>query len=196
MTNTELRIEPFYFNNPEGTKGMGFYDCYLRNVEQSRIRLHVWMEFNNWCFTLGDYVLVYKKQKDYTRFPLDQTPLHLWIEYKLTRIGEMTLELNEEQQSAYIHWIKLEEPYRYQRHGTKLVKELFRFLILRLFHTKEATIQGMATPVEGQGFWKRCYVHFQEPLKGEPQELDGEIVHHIKGYPFVFDFESYQRLLY
>lgn len=195
MKTTELQIEPFYFNHPDGTEGMGYYDRYLRNIEQSGTRLHVWMGFHHWCLPLGDYVLVYQKKKDYTRYPLNQTPLHVWIEYKTTRIGEMTLEFNEEQQSAYIHLIKLEEPYRYQRHGTRLVKELFKFLMLRLFHTKEATIQGIATPIEGQGFWKRCAVQFQEPIKGEPQELDGEMVHYIKGYPFVFDFESYQRLL-
>ena len=68
-------------------------------------------------------------------------------------------------------------------------------MLTRMFNGREdATLTGVATPIEGQEFWKRCGVEFKTPLKGEPYELGGEIVRDIKGYPFVFNLKSFRRL--
>ena len=185
-------IPPYLVNSPKA----GYYDRYAAKVDlELKLNFWAWMKYERICLILGDFLLVYKDEQPYTQYPLNETVIHVWIHYKLKPIGEMTFELHKAQHNCYIHLIRIFEEYRYQRYGTTIIYQFFNTMLTRMFNGREdATLTGVATPIEGQEFWKRCGVEFKTPIKGEPYELGGEIVRDIKGYPFVFNLKSFRRL--
>lgn len=175
---------------------VGYYDRYLQKVDtQTDLNFWTWMWGNNICFSLGNYLLTYKEPNEYTKYPLNQTVLHLWIEHRLKRIGELTIEFDADHQRCEVHLIRLFEDYRYQGHGTEIIKQLYLTMKYRMFGDQDVIITGMATPIEGQEFWKHCHAHLQAPLKSEPYDIGGEVIRKIKGYPFTFDSESFKQLM-